>query len=592
MRALGAVGLAVLVLTGCSLGSPGPDPAVSPGPSASPSKPTGGRDLPATTAPTPSSPATSTTGTGAATPTTGTGAATTTTGPGAIPGLPTEGELSAARADVANLDLHELAGQLVVASYPGVDGAAAAELVRTHHLGGVITLGGNVPEDPQDRVTQLTAMSEGVSAAVAEDGRDWPGFIGVDQEGGPITRIGAPLDRWPAAMALGAAGDPELAREVATASGEQLRALGYTAVFAPAADVTTGPDDPTIGARSPGSDPGLVASISAAQARGYGEAGLVPVVKHFPGHGSVGADSHLGEVRQPASLETLLVRDLVPFEHLVDEGAPAVMSAHIVLEDVDPGLPATLSPQVLDGLLRDDLGFEGLVVTDALNMAAVSDGRTSGDVAVLAVLAGADVLLMPPDPGAAVDALVGAMQDGTLSRDRVEESAARMVATLRARESTPTPSDQVIGSGHDLAVRAAGAAITQLSGPCGGRLVGEGIEVVGGSDADRALLREVAEEAGLGTGGGDVVALLGAPAYQAGGGGGGGTAAADGEVVVALDVPYPLAESTASSALLAAYGRDRATFEALVQVLLGEREAGGHLPVSVGGHPLGSGCGD
>nr|MDQ3383874.1 beta-N-acetylhexosaminidase [Actinomycetota bacterium] len=281
MRALSAAGLAVLVLAGCSLGSPGPDPTVSTGtPSASPSTRPGGQDLPATTAPTPSSPSGSPSD-----------VAAPTTGPGAIPGLPTEAELSAARADVADLDLHQLAGQLVVASYPGVDGAAAAELVRTHHLGGVITLGGNVPEDPQDRVSQLTAMSEGVSAAVAEDGRDWPGFIGIDQEGGPISRIGAPLDRWPAAMALGAAGDPDLAREVATASGEQLRALGYTVVFAPDADVTTGPDDPTIGARSPGSDPGLVASISAAQARGYGEAGLVPVVKHFPGHGSVGADS-------------------------------------------------------------------------------------------------------------------------------------------------------------------------------------------------------------------------------------------------------------------------------------------------------------
>lgn len=509
---------------------------------------------------------------------------------GSIPGLPTRAGLQAAREDVADLSLEQLAGQLVVASYPGTDARGAADLVRTHHLGGVITLGDNVPEQAGQRVPLLVELTGAVSGALGEDGRDWPAFLGVDQEGGPITRIAAPLDRWPAAMALGASRDPELAREVAHGSGEQLRALGYTVVFAPDADVTTGPEDPTIGARSPGSDPQLVAEIAGAQATGYGQAGLVPVVKHFPGHGSVGADTHLGTVLQTADLPTLRDRDLVPFQELVDRGVPAVMSAHIVLQDVDPDRPATLSPAVLTGLLREDLGFEGLVVTDALNMAAVAQGRDPGDAAVLAVQAGADVLLMPPDPGAAVDALVAAVQEGTLSRDRLELSAARMVATLRHHEQQPVPPVEVIGSGRELAVRAAGSAITQLSGPCGEPLVGAAIQVVGGTEADRALLREVAGAAGLGTGGGDVVALLGAPAYQAGGGGG-GTQPASGDVVVALDVPYPLAGSRAGTALLAAYGRDRATLEALVQVLRGEREAGGRLPVPVGEHPVGTGCG-
>lgn len=578
---------ALLALTGCTGGS-GPTPS-PPGQGLTESPRVGSGSAstaPTPSTPTPARPTAERPAPGPADQSPGTAA----TEVPSIGGLPDETELATAAEDVAELSLHQLAGQLVVAAYPGTDPESAAALVRRHHLGGVITLGDNVPADPAERVPALTGMTASVTRAVTEDGRSWPAFIGVDQEGGPITRIGEPLDRQPAAMALGAARDPELAADVALASGEQLRALGYTVVFAPVADVTTGPDDPTIGARSPGADPGLVTRIATAQAQGYVGAGLVPVAKHFPGHGSVSGDTHLGQVVQEAGVQTLRERDLAPFAGLAREGLPAVMSAHIVLEAVDAELPATLSPDVLTGLLREELDFQGLVVTDALNMAAVTDGRGAGEAAVLAVQAGADVLLMPPDPGGVVDALVAAVGDGTLSRERLEESATRMVATLRHQESAPVPDPGAIGSGDDdLAVQAAGAAITQLSGPCGEPLVGSGIEVVGGTERDRELLRDVAADAGLSTGGGDVVALLGAPAYQAGGGGG-GTAAAQGDVVVALDVPYPLGGSGAGTALLAAYGRDRATFQALVAVLQGEQEAGGALPVVVGEHPVGTGC--
>lgn len=507
----------------------------------------------------------------------------------AISGTPTPEELDRARQEVGALSLEELAGQVVVASYGGTDAEGAADLVSTYHLAGVITLGANVPEDPAQRVPSLRELTTAVDEAVASDGRDWPAFLGIDQEGGPITRVGAPLQRWPSGMALGAAGDPDLAHEVAAASGAQVRALGYTVIFAPVADVTSGPDDPTIAGRSPGSDPFLVAAIAGAQADGYADSGLVPVAKHFPGHGSVTADTHLGSAVQSADLETLRERDLIPFAALSEDGLPAVMTAHIEVEAIDPDRPATLSEPVLTGLLREDLRFDGLIITDALNMGAIVNTYGTGEAAVLAVQAGADVLLMPADPGTATDALVAAVEDGTLDRSRLEESAARVVATLRMGETLPEPDGDVIGSGHDLAVRAAAASITQLDGPCGERLVGDAIQVVGGTETDRALLTEAADRAGLSTGSGDVVALVGAPDYQAGGGGG-GTGGTSGDVVVALDVPYPLGASTAQTALLAAYGRDGATFEALVQVLLGEAGAPGRLPVAVGEHPVGSGC--
>ncbi|GAA1152611.1 glycoside hydrolase family 3 protein [Ornithinicoccus hortensis] len=578
-----------VLAAGCA-GSGDADRGAGSGPTPAPTTPTGeatGDSGAGATAEPPDGETTSGPGEDTSTGTSSGGEATDA--PPAISGRPSPEELDRARREVSELSLEELAGQLVVASYGGTDAQGAADLVGRYHLAGVITLGDNVPEDPEQRVGALQDLTAAVDGAVAADGRDWPAFLGIDQEGGPITRVGAPLPRWPSGMALGAAGDPGLAHAVAAASGEQVRALGYTVVFAPVADVTSGPDDPTIAARSPGADPVLVAEIAGAQADGYADAGLVPVAKHFPGHGSVTADTHLGSAVQDADLATLRARDLVPFEALADQGIPAMMTAHIEVQALDPGRPATLSEPVLTGLLRDDLGFDGLIITDALNMGAIVNTYGTGDAAVLAVQAGADVLLMPADPGAATAALVGAVQDGTLERERLEESAARVVATLRQGEEVPAPDPGVIGSGHDLAVAAAAASITQLDGTCGDRLVGDAIQVVGGTETDRARLAAAAEQAGLGTGSGDVVALVGAPTYQAGGGGG-GTDGVTGDVVVALDVPYPLAASTARTARLAAYGRDEATFEALVRVLLGEAEAAGQLPVPVGDLPIGSGC--
>lgn len=505
-------------------------------------------------------------------------------------GLPSAEELEVARADVAALGDRQLAGQLIVAAYQGSDPAAAAALVRDQHLGGVITLGANVPESVEDRVPQLSLLTAAVQQAVMEDGRAWPAFLAIDQEGGPITRVGAPLDRWPAAMSLGASRDAELAREVATASGEQLRALGYTVVLAPDADVTIGPQDPTIGARSPGTDPQVVAEIAVAQASGFSDAGILPVVKHFPGHGSITADSHLGAALQTADLPTLEGRDLVPFRAAVDAGVPAVMPGHIVVEAIDPDAPATLSHAVLTGLLREDLGFTGLVVTDALNMAAITEASGVQHPAVAALLAGVDVLLMPPDPVGTVDAIVLALEDGTLQRADLEDSAARAVAMLRHNQAVPAPDDSVIGSAHDLSVRAAAAGITQLSGHCGEPLVSDSIEISGGSAGDRANLASAARAVGLGTGSGDSVVLVGGSTYQAGGGPG-GPGTGSGDVVVTTDRPYPLADSRAGTALIAAYGRDPATMEALVQVLLGDVTAPGSLSTPVGDYPVGAGCG-
>ena len=210
--------------------------------------------------------------------------------------------------------------------------------------------------------------------------RKWPLFLGVDQEGGVVERLRRAATRFPTFMSAGAAADPALTRTAYAASGAELRGLGFTVDFAPDADVTSGPGDPTIGSRSASSRPAAVAEHVVAASTGFAESGVLPVIKHFPGHGSVPADSHLTLPVQTKSLEDLESSDLVPFRKAVEAGLPSVMVGHIDVRAIDPRVPSSLSRKVVTGLLRDELGFDGLVVTDSLRMAGVTRGRTPGRV--------------------------------------------------------------------------------------------------------------------------------------------------------------------------------------------------------------------
>lgn len=561
---------ASVALTGCADAAPGT--AAAPGAAASPPGPSSAPAGPAETAPPPDE--TSEGGTD-----------------DERHGLPSEQELAQARQDVGRLESRRLAAQLVVVRQPGPAAKAAAAPVRGLGVGGVTAFATSVPKDVPSIPRTVRAANAAVQRAMRESGRDWPAFIAIDQEGGPVTRIGPPLTQWPAAMALGAARDGGLAREVARASGAELRGLGYTAVLAPVADVTIGPADPTIGARSPGSSPEAVTAVAGSQVAGFLQAGVLPVVKHFPGHGGVRGDSHQGAVHQPASRTDLDRRGLRPFRELTRAGVPAVMTGHIVLDAVDRKVPATLSGPVVDGLLRREWGYRGLVVTDALEMAAVTRKHGPGEAAVRAVLAGNDVLLMPADAAKAIDAVAAAVASGRVPRERLVESAARMVATLRHVNSTTAPADQSPPGSHaQVARKLAAASVTVLGGRCGTSLVGRSIKIVGGSSSDRAALTRAARDAGLATSGGTTVALLGSGTYRAAEAGRQATQRVTGEVVVALDTPYGLASHPRAKARIAAYGRTPETFGAVVDVLLGRTAATGRLPVSAGPWKAGTGC--
>ncbi|MFP5334293.1 MAG: glycoside hydrolase family 3 N-terminal domain-containing protein [Actinomycetes bacterium] len=493
----------------------------------------------------------------------------TTTGPPAPRDLgwgPTDADLEAARDAVAAMSDAELAGQVVVARYDGTSPDAAAALVAEHHLAGVVVMGDNVAGPDQ-----LRATADAVQQAVRDGGRDWPAVVSVDQEGGRVARVDEPATAFPTLMTHGAARDPAVTEAAARASAQELRALGFTVVFAPVADVTTGPDDPTIGSRSASDDPAVVAEVVTAALQGYQAGGIVGAAKHYPGHGSVPADSHETLPVQDADPASLAQRDLVPFAAAARAGASMVMMSHIAVEAWDPGVPASLSPAAY-GALRRTTGFDGVAVTDALDMAAVTRAHGPDDAAVRALAAGADLLLMPADTGAAVAALTAALADGTLARARVQESAARVVALMRHQAGAPVPDPTAVGAHAEASYAASLAGLTVVDGPCDGRLVGDAVQVVGGTAADRERFAAAAREAGLGVGSGDVVRLLGGP-----------TSGGSGDVVVALDAPYGLAGSAASTARLALYGRTPQAFRALVDVLVGAQQARGRLPVTVEG---------
>lgn len=557
--AAGAVA-AVLLLSACSDVQPGRDDAAgrpSPSATAAPAS-LSASPVPPSASPTPSGEAASSTGS-----------------PDEVAGRelsdrrggwgPSRAELRRAERIAERLPLPRLAGQVIVAEYDGRRSPTA--LVNGLHLGGVIVMSDNI-----GTLDDLRRSNRTLQSAAREAGRSWPVFVGVDQEGGIVERVKGSATRFPSFMSAGAARDTGLTRRAAAASGAELRHLGFTTVFAPEGDVTSGPGDPTIGSRSAGSDPHAVARHMNAAVGGYLAAGLLPVVKHFPGHGSVPADSHVELPVQRKSLARLRRSDLVPFREGVERGVPSVMVAHIDVRSVDPRVPSTLSRKVVTGLLRRDLGFSGLVVTDAMNMAAVADRHSSASGAVRALAAGNDVVLMPPSPAAARDGIVRAVRDGRLRRSRLEQAAARQIAVLlhqRDREAT-VPSRRP-GTSGGVAQRLSAGAATIASGPCTGRLVRRAVRATGPALAV-ARFEAAAQRAGLETGAGRHVAFVG---Y------GGGGASAD--IVVATDTPYALGRSSARVAKVAMYGDTPGAMRALVDVLTGKARAPGRLPVAVEG---------
>jgi beta-N-acetylhexosaminidase len=321
----------------------------------------------------------------------------------------------ALRRHVGRLAIVGFAGQ----SVPG----DLRTLVTEFDLGGVIYFARNVAEP-----RQLRELSREVAALV----RDWPLWISVDQEGGRVARLRSPFTEWPPLQTIGRSADATLASRFARAMATELRAVGINLDYAPVLDVLTRAANPAIGDRALSNRPEDVARLGAAIVEALQGAGLAACGKHFPGHGDTGEDSHHELPVLDHDRRRLEAVELVPFRRAIEAGVASIMVAHLLLPALDPDRPSSLAPAIVQRLLKDAMGFSGMVFTDDLGMGAVSHGRTLPEVAVAALAAGCDAVLLCnssiDDQVQVLEAIIRAAETQTLKMSRVDDAFKRQHA--------------------------------------------------------------------------------------------------------------------------------------------------------------------
>jgi beta-N-acetylhexosaminidase len=519
------------------------------------------------------------------------------------------------------LTLDQAAGQKLMAAFAGYEPSAQIlRLLQRQHLGGVTLFRSLNVQSP----AQVRELNAALQAAAAASGQP-PLLIGADQEGGTLMAL-AGTTAFPGNMALGAAGDPALARQVGFALGQELAAQGVNVNYAPVCDVNNNPQNPVVGTRSFGEDPAAVAALAAALVTGLQAAGVAATLKHFPGHGDTSGDSHHGLPVVQHDAARLARIELPPFAAGIAAGARLVMTAHIALPAINAAadLPATLSPAILRGILRDRLGFDGVIISDALDMRAIEQGAGLVIDAIAAAAAGVDLLILNSvveDQETVAAGLRQAVARGLLAREATLASAGRVLDLKRWVSAQPQPALEVVACAahRALALEVAARAVTLVRDDAHllplrpapeARLaavvpqpadltpadtssyvtpslaaalrrrhahVDEFIVPLNPTDADVAALRDQLRAYDL-----VVIGTINATAHT-------GQAALvqallDGGppvVAVALRLPYDLAAYPAAPTYLCTYSLLESSMEALCDVLWGARPVGGRLPVSI-----------
>lgn len=369
---------------------------------------------------------------------------------------------------LSKMTLEEKVGQIMMVFF---EGSTLSENLRKFvaelKVGGVILYSSRNNIESVGQVAELN----GAIQQTARDAGSPPLFISIDQEGGLVNRIREGLTLFPGNMALGAIEDPSLAGRVASVLGEELASLGINVNFAPVMDVNNNPLNPIIGVRSFGSHSQAVARLGSAMVASFMDKGVLPAAKHFPGHGDTAVDSHTGLPLIPVSRDRLERVEFPPFRAAIDAGVPMVMTAHVLVPSLDEKNPATLSPSIL-GMLRSEMGFMGLIITDSMGMAALKKERTMEEAAIGAFNAGADILLFGADKGheeteyfGIYSALLDACRIGKISMARLDESVGRILAAkntlgLLSKDWRPQFAPRLSSEGSATAREAALRSIT------------------------------------------------------------------------------------------------------------------------------------
>lgn len=365
-----------------------------------------------------------------------------------------EGDHSPVAAAIAAMSVGQKAAQLLMPTPEGLLGALNVDAtvsdsygetgvtsvgddlrraLAAYPVGGLCLFGANITGADQTR-TLLADLTEATGAA----GAGVPALLAVDEEGGPLVARVAnsgyfDVEQFPAMADVGQAGDVSKAQHIGRAIGAYLYDLGFNLDFAPVADVLTNPDNTVIASRSFGSDSDLVASMVKAEAEGFAGTGVACCAKHFPGHGDTVGDSHTGKATSTRTRDQLDACEFVPFRAAIEADVPAIMVGHIGLPAVTgDDVPATMSSDIVDGILRRDLGYDGLVVSDSMGMAAIGNFYHSDEAAVGFIKAGGDLVLGPNDLSVAFRGLVSAMESGDISEERVDQSLNRILKVKQA----------------------------------------------------------------------------------------------------------------------------------------------------------------
>lgn len=344
-------------------------------------------------------------------------------------------ELAAIAKTVAAMTLRQKIGQMVHCGFQGCEPSGEiARLIRERQIGGVILFARNVRD-----VRQVAAMNAELQRIALEAGAP-PLTIAIDQEGGMVARLTEGVALMPGNMAIAAGGKPQAAYDAAQATARELRALGINLNYAPVLDVNVNPANPVIGVRSYGESPEAVGDYGVQAIAGLQGAGVSATAKHFPGHGDTDVDSHLDLPTIAHGRERIRKVELPPFKRAIAAGIDAIMSSHIYFPAFETEKrPVTLSDSVLTGLLREELGFDGVIMTDCMEMKAIADHYGTVNASVMAVEAGADCVLISHRHDLqedAIEALVAAVENGRLSEERIDASAIRLLAMKRKRGVT------------------------------------------------------------------------------------------------------------------------------------------------------------